>query len=230
MSDSLKSMEIIKKEKNQKKYTKPNKFKKYTKPNKFFEKYLLTQKICEQKSVPKEIQYYIMQYHIALKNNDLLRLLKKENPTMVAWDNAHIPINYYHLLNSTQIGFITDILLSPQRIYLYHPLPQCKARKKHLPCSLDYFLQSEKDYEFFLTLPIDLRKCLAQAPKSLINQACKLQENPHYNGKSIPIIQVKSNLTEINHTALKLCNRPINADFFGYTPRLIVPEEKNHKK
>jgi hypothetical protein len=215
------AMEIVKSNGNQKKYAHP-----------FFEKYLLIQEICYKNNIPRDINKYITQYHIALRNNHLLSLLKNGHSFMLAWNNAHIPINYYHLLNNTQIQLLQEIFQSPSKTPIY--LPQYWRRQKR---NLEdhYFLQSEKEYQLFLTLPIELRKCLTKAPHSLIYWKTYLRK---YNNSEdiIPtvinafqVIQVKSKLTKIKHKLLHLFNIPIDADFLGYTPQPIVPEEKNNK-
>ena len=222
MTSSLNSMEIVKK---------------HTQHSQSFKRYLLTQKICKKESFPKEIGYYIIHYYLALKNNHLLGLLKKEDLFMVAWDNVHIPINYYHLLTYIQIELIKEILsYRPPCVQYCHKCDKYKLDKRdYRLCEKDYFLESKKDYQLFLTLPIELRKCLAQAPKSLISWAIELQEDPRYNYKDIiipkainafQVIQVKSESTVIKHDLLQKLGAPIKAHYPGYTPRLIVPEEK----
>jgi hypothetical protein len=214
-------MEIVKKHKNQKNQTKPS-------PT--LKKYLLIQEICQNKSIPKEISHCIIQYCIALRNQNLLNLLKDKNPIMVAWDDVHIPINYYLLLTSIQIELINEILLNRLRVQ------QRYRHTKYNSLECHYFLQSKKDYQLFLTLPIELRKCLAQSSKSLINIVMRHQEDRHRHTYSrdmtIPkvinefqVIQVKSEFTTIKHNLLQPLNISINGDFIGYTPRLIIPEQ-----
>jgi hypothetical protein len=221
-------MEIVKKHKNQKNHTKPS-------PT--LKKYLLIQEICQNKNIPKEINHYIIQHYIDLRNQDLLNLLKDENPTMIAWDNVHIPINYYHLLTSIQIELINEFLLSRPRGQLNRPRDQQRYRyTKYNSFEYHYFLQSKKDYQLFLTLPIELRKCLAQPAKSLINITIAHQEDHRHiysKDMTIPkvinefqVIQVKSEFTTIKHNLLQPFNISIYADFVGYTPRPIIPEEK----
>jgi hypothetical protein len=225
MTSSLNAMEIIKKRKNQKKYKQHSQT---------LKRYLLIQKICQRDNAPEEIGHYIIQYYIALSNNDLLeRLNLNLNRFMVLWDDAHIPINYYHLLTNTQLVLMSEILsYRPPCLQHYSKRKKYKLYKRGL-YEGDYFLQSEKDYQLFLTLPIELRKCLAQAPKSLIDSAIELQENPLYKDIPIPtvinasqVIQVKSESTLIKHDLLQKINVPIHANYPGYIPRLIVPEEK----
>ena len=235
MTDSLNAMVIIKKRKNQKQYNQHSQT---------FKKYLLIQKICQRDNAPKEIVHYIIHYYITLRNN---RLLKKVDRFMFLWDDAHIPINYYHLLNNTQLVLMSEILsYRPPCVEYYSKRKKYKLYKRGF-YERDYFLQSEKDYQLFLTLPIELRKRLAQAPKSLINDAIALQENywalrlqedPHdndYKDITIPkvinasqVIQVKNKSTLVKHHLLQKLNAPIKANYPGYTPRLIVPEEKQH--
>lgn len=219
LTSSLNSMEIVKKNR---------------KPNTTLKKYLLTKEIGKNNDTPIEISNYITQHHITLLNNHLLDLLKDENSTMVAWDDAHIPVNYYLLLNYPQIELIKDVLLSSSKIDLPY-VPQYYERHRGNPYQWDYFIQSEDDYKLFLTLPIELRKCLAQAPKVLINWWTRHQQDPLSCYKNIPIpttvnpsqaIQVKSEFTIIKQWIQLQINMPLNATFLGYTPQPIVPEEK----
>jgi hypothetical protein len=211
-------MEIIKSDEDYKKHNHP-----------FFEKYLLTREICHQKNIPQEINKHITQYHIALKNNYLLSLLKNKNPTLVKWCDAHIPLNYYHLLNNTQIQLLQEMF----RPSYSHPTPQLQCSLRQRRNNMDehhYFLQSEEDYQLFLTLPIEIRKCLTKAPNSLTDRSSLYKTLIPTAVNAFQVIQVKNIFTEMKHVfLLEILKKPINADFFGYIPQLIVPEEKNPK-
>ena len=72
------------------------KHKKQTKPNPLFEKHLLTQKICFQKNIPKEIAHHITLYQIAVQNIDILSKLSKNPLGLKGWGRCYS----FHILSS----------------------------------------------------------------------------------------------------------------------------------
>lgn len=145
-------MEIIKKNKHRKLHSTKNYW-----VNPIIVQSMLTQRICDPYKLPTEIVKHITSYNIALKNNTFEN---NTNPFATKWNDFRIPTSYIFILTSEQMSLIQELLTStPHRTTCVHG-----------QCTLEYALKSKKDYALFLTIPLELRKCLTLLPKSEVKK------------------------------------------------------------
>jgi hypothetical protein len=205
MTSALHSMEIITQNKDIKK-----KF-----PYPINQKLLLIQKIYQKNNLPEDIINYIQEYSIALNNRDFQNSTDK---FIIKWNDFRIPTTYYPLLTPKHISLLKELLTVQPYEYQLQTLCSCGRPEK---IEFEYYLKSKKDYELFLTLPIELRKCLALLPSSAINKLARSSTQ-----KVNPII----NSTQIICVECKTINWKMHEKFgFWYYEchRLpIIPEEK----
>ena len=159
ITSPLHCMEIIKKYTYKKK--RKQTFNVY--PHEFF----FTQKMIKTHNLPKEIVTQIRQYCLLLRHEDF-----KNNFTyMDQWQDFRIPTKYQYLLSSQHINVLeglfktTPIEFNDTNIY--------------------YVLPSEKIYKHFLTLPIEIRRCLIKLPQSKIKDP--FMDNYINNKKAIGV-------------------------------------------
>jgi hypothetical protein len=203
ITSSLNSMEITQYSKDITKHTTAN-F-----PYPINQKLLLVQQIYQQNNLPRDVINHIQQYSIALD------LQNSTDQFRIKWNDFRIPTIYYPFLTPKQKTLLTELLTSEP---YWH-------KNYLLPCDLDtiefeYYLKSKKDYELFLTLPIDLRKCLALLPSSARNMlavSSTQKINPKINPTQIICVG-----TTLNGKMQK------GLDFWYYDHHKypIIPEEK----
>ena len=175
----------------------------------------------KQNILAKDIINAILQYSIAIKNRDFN---ENTHPFVIHWKDCRIPTPYYHLLRSNQIDLLKEMLTC-------QPLSGAHSR---FQARMYYHLKSKKDYTLFLTLPLCLRECFKLLPTSMIQalggeyEAINLKINPNIT------IQVQSPLTQIKHLIVDLHDSSLDSSrdntFFGYKPKLMLPEEKKHSR
>lgn len=169
--------------------------------------------ICDKNKIISEIMEYIKWYSFALKNTDFLNISEL---CLTNWHDFRIPTDHHWFLTSHQINLMQDLLTSSPYSGTYD-----RVRQIH------YILKSKKDYRLFLTLPIEIRKCLTLMPKSEI----EVQKQILPLERSL-ITQINVNRTiEVKLTSKK----PLSikqTQFVGSKPKPILPEEykKNQKK
>ena len=198
MTSSLNTMEIIKNNKNKKVHTEKNCW-----GNDIVTQLILTQRVCDKNKLPQEIITQIHAYNFLLKHKHFANNFTCINQ----WNDFLIPTKYHYLL-------------SPQQINILETLFKTK------PCIFDswdgygvsgymYFLPSKKDYKKFLTLPIELRKCLVKLPQSKIKN--KLTDHYINTNKAIGIITWRTRGLSMYATQQSI------------EQKLIVPEDKEDK-
>jgi len=190
-------MEIIKKKIKQRHITKN----KHT--NIITKEFFTTQRILDNnKTFPQEIIPQIRKYCILLQNKEL-----EDNKRFAEkWNDFSIPLKFYPLLTPQQKKVIKYMLTSTPCVELLPNGPQ-----------VNYILKSIKQYDQFVTLPIELRKCLTLLPKSIVEQV-------HLPYFPFPINPGKTIQVKIKTADLL----PNDGDFYGSIPKPIIPEE--HKK
>jgi hypothetical protein len=143
INNSSQSMEIIKNKIYKKKH-KPT-FNLY--PHEFF----FTQKMIETHNLPQEIITQIRQYCLLARHKNF-----KNNFTRIdKWQDFLIPTKYQYLL-------------SPQHKTILENLFKTKPIEYSDSTNIYYVLPSKRIYKKFLTLPIEIRRCLVKLPQSKI--------------------------------------------------------------
>lgn len=206
MTHLLHGMEIVKAKKEHTKNSYP-----HTITNELF----FARNINKQNSMPKDILVYILHYSIALKNRDFQN---STDPLVAAWNDFQIPTSYYHVLKPKQKALLIELLTStPLKNYdvISHRTYRSYQPKLYLT------LKSKKDYALFLTLPIEVRRCLRLLP---------LSERQLLAHEGIAIISINHKLTiQVKNKSAKISNEA-GGRFCGYKPKLIVPEDQHHWK
>ena len=182
--------------------------------NSIITSFMCIQKICAENKILPEIMNHIKWYSVALKEKDFLNTSEL---CLYNWHDFRIPANYHYFLTLQQIHLMQDLLTSSPYSGSYDNIRQ-----------IHYILKSKKDYQLFITLPIELRKCLTLMPESEIN----LQKQILPLERSL-ITKINVNQTiEVKYKTKK----PITisqTQFPGSKPKPILPEEdkkKNQKK
>jgi hypothetical protein len=178
MTNALHSMEII----TQNKDTKKNS------PYPINQKLLLVKKVYTKNNLPKDVINYIQQYSIALNNRDFQNSTDK---FIIQWNDFRIPTIYYLLLTPKHISLLKELLTAQPYEHQIHTLRSYGPET----IEFEYYLKSKKDYKLFLTLPIELRKCLALLPSSAINKlatSSTQRANPTINSTQIICIEDKT--------------------------------------
>jgi hypothetical protein len=146
------------------------------------------QLIGTKNNLPNEIVTLLQQYTFQLNN----KLFEQNFAHIAIWHSFCIPISYHQLLTTPQIRIIEE---------LFQQNPLVRHKKK---VELYYILNSQKDYQTFLTLPIEVRKQLTKMPNSEPSKTSYFNPSDNINSNKIIFIKKKS----------------------GYQSQLIIPEEK----
>jgi hypothetical protein len=86
---------------------------------------------------------------------------------------------------------------------------------------VNYFLDSNKEYKLFLTLPIELRRHLTLAPESIKSCYHSPISSPYINQKKT--IQIKTTPAKL----ISLVGQTYkDSHFYDSIPKPIIPEEK----
>jgi hypothetical protein len=97
----------------------------------------------------------------------------------------------------------------------------------HAP-EINFFLKSERKYNFFLTLPQEVRKCLTFLPQSVVTESDKLNrplENQFINLNQT--IQVGTKTAKALAPFGVTCKK---SHFYESIPKPMLPEEEKYKK
>ena len=140
---SLNCMEIIKK----------NIYKKKGKPtfNLYHHEFFFTQKMIATHNLPQDVVTQIRQYCLLLRHEAF-----KNNFTCIdQWQDFLIPTKYQYLLSSQHINILENLF-------------QTKPIEDNDTNIYFYVLPSKRIYKKFLTLPIEIRRCLIKLPQSKI--------------------------------------------------------------
>lgn len=158
-----------------------------------YKKIFLTRIIGKNYTLPQEIVSEIVQYAPLLRKKDF----DKNFIHIHQWDDFRIPLLYQYLLTPEQTNIMTQL-------FEYDP-GSCHYENRY---RMHYSLDSKKDYKLFLTLPIEVRRCLTKLPQSaqmyLLSNSLA---NPDDNINRDKTIRVGTCLD-------------------GIKPKLIIPEEK----
>jgi len=164
ITSPLNCMEIIKK----------NIYKKKHKPtfNGYPYEFFYTQKMITTHNLPKDIVAQIDQYCLLLRHEDF----KNNFTCMDQWQDLLIPTKYQYFLSSQHINILECLFktkpikynnINTNRYYYYYVLP------------------SKRIYKRFLTLPIEIRRCLVKLPQSKIEDP--RMDNYFNNQKAIGV-------------------------------------------
>jgi hypothetical protein len=168
---------------------------------------------------PRDITNYILHYSSSLKD----KIFAQNNETYaLSWKDFNIPSFYHHTLTQKQMTVI-QYMLSSRAYTITFGYGQC---------AIHYSLKSEKDYRTFLTLPLELRKCLTQLPLSEINKQ-KQYKSPHTiqiggninADKTIFVKDLSKNKVKSGLTIFDIDNEGHPINFSGCEKKLILPEE-----
>lgn len=163
-------------------------------PHEFF----FTLKMIEPHNLPQDIITRIRQYCLLLRHEDF----KNKFTCMNQWHDSFIPTKYQYLLSSQQINILEN---------LFKDKPKYSKFNGYI-----YILPSTRIYKKFLTLPIELRKCLREI------------RQPSLSG-----------YYAYHHGAIAVIDREVTPGGFGqinsreiikHKPILPENKAKNHKK
>lgn len=147
------SMNKVRKTKSVKRYKKDN-----NRYHSLSEELLVTQRIIDKKILLPEIAWHVMSYSLLLTHK---RFENRQEPFIEKWHDFRIPISCCHFLTQKQMALTRNIIMSV-------PIQQTECDGIIMSNEIFYRLSSERKYKLFLTLPIQLRRCLSKKPLSLM--------------------------------------------------------------
>lgn len=190
--------------------------------------------------LPPELIDKILTYSIQLRDRDFINNTDYTH----RWCDFRIPLFYHHILAPQQINLMQHLLTAQHLIKVnYINDPHSNGEIVHK--ELYYTLESKKDYKLFLTLPKNIRICLAQTPLSTLEEInrfnqhaamdvyCTLKalHNPQINGnKAILVPSIKKAI--INDIMIAAGLHKVDKAhecFCYYKEKSILPEEKTLK-
>lgn len=220
LNNSLNSMELFKKKKSAQKTTKSNHC------HSIINDIFFIKNICHNYVIAQDIGDSIQQYSLLLRK----KYFEQNFSSLYHWNDFRIPLAYQYLLTPSQIKIL-------QTLFTEQPFT---TRFGYSQCSMQHHLPSTKAYNEFLTLPIELRRCLTKLPISEINKQKEYNtRNNRTDNISIDglinkhaIIQVKKKSPKIGVGLTPTDPSPEEPHYiyWGYKPKFIVPEEKSNKK
>jgi len=119
---------------------------------------LFTHHIINKNILLPEIAWQIAHWSSLLKRKDFEN---KKEPFIEKWHDFRIPIENCYFLTQKQI-------ILTQKIVMSIPIQTAVDDGILVSNEIFYRLSSEREYKLFLTLPIQLRKCLSKKPLSLM--------------------------------------------------------------
>jgi hypothetical protein len=130
--------------------------------------YFFIHKLFDKEKKPEQAIALIQQYILLLRH----QYFQKHFTHIKEWNDFCIPIRYQYLLSSDQINLLQTLFHNrpisfEKQVFTFSRNSQYyipyKEKNEYL-----YVLPSKRDYNRFLKLPLEIRRCLACLPQSKI--------------------------------------------------------------